>query len=305
MRLPGMLQHMRNRAVDLCIPAATFLVMQLSGIAHAGQYQTMLDVRNLVLVPCEPGNRADRSRNEQETVRITVRRDCQRARQRSCKDDSRQIVVAQGWVAGVAGDQHFAPNLSWQKVLAISQMAVFQSRVNTNFIFSIFQRRKLPLRNAKSPVLFVVGSPVWNPIGMRWKREQMVFQLRKWHPTIHRHAVIHHVQIRFLEIYDTLALSVLHVSVANIPFLRHRPIEYPHAGGNLAQLEPNLLLEPTKSLAKPVPCDAAANGIEFRDQAEHRLALGQGIQSVLECACVQDLCAILTQQSLDNSGLSQ
>src|SRR2546425_9516160 len=121
MRLPGMLQHMRNRAVDLCIPAPAFLVMQLSGIAHAGQHQTMLDVRNLVLVPCEPGNRANRSRNEQETVRITVRRDCQRARQRSCKGDSRQIVVAQGWVAGVAGDQHFVPSLPWQKVLAISR----------------------------------------------------------------------------------------------------------------------------------------------------------------------------------------
>src|SRR5882762_3921545 len=130
----------------------------------------------------------------------------------------------------------------------------------------------------------------------------MLFEFDKRHPAIHGHTIVDNMQIRLLKVDDALAPRILHIGVADIPFLRNGPIEYLRTGRDFSQLQGNSLLEETKSLTEAITGNTAADGIELRYQAIHRLALSQGIETVLEFAQVQCFQAVLTNRSPDMLG---
>src|ERR1700723_49307 len=104
-------------------------------------------------------------------------------------------------------------------------MTWLKGRINANFIFVVRQCVQLPLRQAKSPSFLIVGRAIRNPIGGFRQSEQVLAELRKTHFLSYRNAVVHNVQIASSEIDNSCAAAVLDVSVTNVPFLRHNPVE--------------------------------------------------------------------------------
>ncbi len=201
----------------------------------------------------------------------------------------------------MARNQHFVPRLSWQEIFAVRQMTVFQRRINANFVLLVLHSRDLLFRQAESPALLVVRRPVRNPIRMRRQRKEVLFQFRQPHPLPHRHAVVHHVQIRLLEINHPLAVRILHVGLADVPFFGDRPIEYLRSRWHFPEFQRNLLLQQSQRFAQSIAGDASANRIKLGDQAHHRLALRQWIEAPLRYLRVQLFPAALMTQSRDNS----
>ena len=66
-------KHGQHRAVDLGVAPSRPLVMELARVADAHNHQPVPDPLHLVLVAGEPGDRADRSRDEEESVRVLKR----------------------------------------------------------------------------------------------------------------------------------------------------------------------------------------------------------------------------------------
>src|SRR5262249_39030321 len=151
-------------------------------------------------------------------------------------------------------------------------MAVFKGRGNRYLILSLWQFHQLPMAEAKPPISSVVAGAVWNPIWRVRQRKKMRSKLLQGHFLVHGYAVIDDMQIRILEVNDSLALRILDVSVLNIPFRWHRPIKHPGPRGHLMQGERDEPLQTLQGLTKTSPCDAPTNWIQFRDQGVHFLS---------------------------------
>ena len=108
-------------------------------------------------------------------------------------------------MADVARYQHLFGALSWKMVFAEGKVSLFQGRIDADLVFVVLQPHPVVVAQAKSPVFRVVRGPVRNPVGMIRQREQMFFQLLERDLRLNRNTVTDHVQVRFLEIDDSLA----------------------------------------------------------------------------------------------------
>lgn len=99
--IAGVFQSLNDGSIDLGITSPAPLVGDLSAVTHTRQYQAMLDFANRRLIAAQPSNRADRPRNEKETVGISSRARAKSSGQERGKGDSGQIVVCQRWMADV------------------------------------------------------------------------------------------------------------------------------------------------------------------------------------------------------------
>src|SRR5262245_25169356 len=68
------------------------------------------------------------------------------------------------------------------------------------------------------------------------------------------------------EIDDPLAARVLDVGVANVPLLRHQPVEHRRSRGDLLERERHVLLKQAQALTDPVAGDAPADRIQRLNQ---------------------------------------
>src|SRR5215510_4266834 len=96
---------MLGRAIDLGVAAPALLVGQGTGVADAGGGQAVADARGGILVGREPRDRADGSRNEEETVRVPPRYRREQLRQSRQERDSGEVVVCQRRMAAVSGEE--------------------------------------------------------------------------------------------------------------------------------------------------------------------------------------------------------
>ena len=94
-------------------------------------------------------------------------------------------------MADVAGDQHLIRNLAWNVILAIRQMARLQRRINHDLVCFILQLQELSMREAKSPILAVIGCSIRNPVRVFRNGVQMLLQLRQSYRRPDRPAVIY------------------------------------------------------------------------------------------------------------------
>src|SRR5262249_51335684 len=67
----------------------------------------------------------------------------------------------------------------------------------------------------------------------------------------------------------TLALRILDVSIANVPFPGHGPIEHLSVGRNVVNLDRDVVPNNTQGLPNPVARDAAANRKQLGDEPIH------------------------------------
>src|SRR6266851_4062351 len=97
---------MRYHSVDLRIAAPAPLVHERGAIPDASQDEAMPDAVRCLCVLCQPGDGANRSRNEEKPVSVTPWRRLQPLC-KECRDrDAGQIVITQRRVADVAGEKH-------------------------------------------------------------------------------------------------------------------------------------------------------------------------------------------------------
>src|SRR5205823_268018 len=141
-------------------------------------------------------------------------------------------------------------------------MAGFEAPIDAHFVLLVFQSRQLPVCEAESPCLMIVRGAIRNPIGRLRETKKVLLEFRKSDATADRSAVVDHGHVALREVHDLFALSVLDPSLANVPFLRHRPIQNGSTGGHLAQHHRYSLLQIAEALAQSVSGDAATDGVE-------------------------------------------
>ena len=100
----------------------------------------------------------------------------------------------------------------------------------------------------------------------------MPLQFCERHRLLHGRAVIQDVQIRSLKVHDSLAAGIFDVGILHVPFPRNGPIEHRRAGGNLPHAQWNARPDDVQGLPHAVTGNAAADRIEVRDEAMHRVA---------------------------------
>ena len=97
----ALLENLNDGAVDTGRSAPALLIVEMPGIAEAGQDQAVTDAGERPLVAREPGQRADRRRDEQKTVAEPPRRDHQSPREADRDGNAREIVVCQARMAAM------------------------------------------------------------------------------------------------------------------------------------------------------------------------------------------------------------
>ena len=175
-------------------------------------------------------------------------------------------------MADVRGKEDLALRLPRQKAFAVSQRSVFERGVDEDLVLAVRQLFQSAVAQAESPGLLVIGRAVGDQIGLVRQREEALPQLLQWKLLVDRHAVVENVQVVLLEIHDLAAGRVLDPGVADVPLAGHGPVEDRRAGGDLMDLQGDALADSGERPADTVARDAAADGIEPRDEAVHLLA---------------------------------
>ena len=110
---------MRGGAVDRRIAAATPLVRHWTAIAETGQDQTVLDPAQVGLVSREPRDRTDGSGEEQEAIGEGTAFRHGPPGQLDRHRERRQIVVREGGMAGMTGDEDLVGRGSRHQILPV------------------------------------------------------------------------------------------------------------------------------------------------------------------------------------------
>ena len=223
----------------------------------------MLDILNLVLVSAQPRKRTNRSRNKQKTIRVTARRGLQRFRQKGCQHHPREIVIAERGVTTVARNQNFVGGFAGQKIFAVRQMPRLKRRINAYLVLVLCQTFEQAVRYAETPILAIVRGAIRNPIRLFENRREMRFEFCERNFSTKRRTVIEDVQIRLFEINNLVTGGIFDVRVADIPFVRHSPIQDLRSGRHLMDFNRNLTLKNFQRFTKAIAGDAAANRIQL------------------------------------------
>jgi len=144
-------------------------------------------------------------------------------------------------------------------------------RVDAHLVEPVRKARQCVLAQAEPPVLPVVRRPVGDQVRLLRDRVEVLLQLCERHRRVHRRAVAHDVEAGVPEIHDPPAACVLDPGVADIPFLRHCPVERLRAGRDFADPDVDEPPERAERLPEALPRNAPADGIELGDEPVHGL----------------------------------
>src|SRR2546430_585756 len=138
-------------------------------------------------------------------------------------------------MTGMTRNQNFIVRFALNAKFTISQTTGLQCRIDTNLVLLVRQILQLSVAQTKPPGFFVVRSAIGDPVGRIRQSKQVFPQLNEPNLLAHRNAVVHDVEIAFLEIDDSFTLRVPEVGVTDVPLLRHNPIEDLGPAGNFPQ----------------------------------------------------------------------
>ena len=234
---------MHHRAVNLRILSAAFFVVEGAIVSNACQNQTVANPLRSRLISGKPRDRANRSWDEQEPVGITKFAACEKLCQVRGDRKARQIVVCQRRMTHMTRNQDLVGRASRKIAFSQSQASVHESRINTNFILAVFERLQLIVSNTKTPIFFVVGRAIWNPVGLLRNTEEVRPEFLQRHSCVHGNAVIHNVQIAFLKVDDAFSVGGLDECIADVPFPWHVPVEGLRARRHFRNLDWNPVLD--------------------------------------------------------------
>src|SRR5262245_40369960 len=114
------------------------------------------------------------------------------------------------------------------------------------------------MAQTKSPRRGVIGGTIRNPVRVIGQTEEVRTEFGQCHGGMYGHAVADHVQVRLAKINETFAADILNEGVADIPFLRHSPIQDWCATRHLMEGEGNPLGYSLQSRTHTTTRDATA-----------------------------------------------
>ena len=188
--------------------------------------------------------------------------------------DTRQVVVREGRVAAVTGDEDLSLGLAGQVALPVRQAPRLERGVDPHDVLAVLERLELLVCHTEAPRFGVVRRAVGDQIWLIGERVDMLLQFGQRHPCIHGNAVADDVEVAVRHVHDAATGGILDVRVADVPFLRDGPVEDLRAARDLVQLQGDALADPTQGLADPVPGDAPADREQLLHEPEH---LGPGL----------------------------
>ena len=161
--------------------------------------------------------------------------------------------------------------------LRVGEVAGLESRVDHDLVLARWEPKQLAVREAEAPGAFVVGGPVWDHVRSVGQRVQPLTQFVEWKRRPYRLAVGNDVERGVPAVHDPGTVGVRDVRVAEIPLVRHDPVEHPGAARDLDPPQRNLLLEDVERGPHPVAGEAAAE----REQPAHQLVgvVSDGLRS--------------------------
>src|SRR5207245_5363004 len=93
----------------------------------------------------------------------------------------------------------------------------------------------------KHPRWSIGRGTIRNPVRENRQTEEVRTELGQVHGGVHWHAVVDHVQVGLTEIDETLTARIFDKGIADIPLLRHGPIQHRRTARYLMQGERNPL----------------------------------------------------------------
>ena len=97
-------------------------------------------------------------------------------------------------------------------------------------------------------------------------------ELVQRHGGVHWYAVVDHVQVGLTEIDEALTASIFDEGIADMPFLRHSPVQHRRATRHLMESERNPLGNSLQRRTHTAARDATAERKQLSDEAVHGLA---------------------------------
>ena len=148
-----------------------------------------------VIDPIVPGD-------EQEAVRVAEREPCQVLGETRRQRDARQVVVREGRVAAVTGDEDLFLGLAGQVALPVREAPRLERGVDPHHVLAVLERLELLVCHTEAPRLGVVGRAVGDQVWLVGERVDVLLQLGQGHPCVHRNAVADDVEVAVRKIDD-------------------------------------------------------------------------------------------------------
>ena len=230
----------------------------------------MTQARQDVGVAAEPGQRADGAGREDEPVaEAAPGPGGQPGGQLDRHGQTAQVVVDEGRVAHVGGDDHLLVRLPGDKQLAVEKFPRLQRGVDDDVVLALGEAVELSRGEAEAPVAAVVRRPVRNPVGVVGQGVQVRAELVERHPRPRRGAVAHQMQVVIREVHDAATVPIGDPGSADVPLVADRPVEHLRAAGHAHRLEWHGLAQDAQRLAHAVAGQAAAHRVEALHAASH------------------------------------
>src|SRR5262249_53498912 len=98
---------------------------------------TMFDAGHSSFVTGQPGDCTDRPGSEQETICVACPQRCKAFCQVRQQRQSRAVVIGERWMADMGREKKFIVRLAAVELFSISQMTMFQGRVDEHLIDTV------------------------------------------------------------------------------------------------------------------------------------------------------------------------
>ena len=187
-----MSQDMRDDAVYHGNPSPALLVGNAPGITEA-EGKAVDDPSNFGFVADEPGQRRYRPGDQENAIAVSRPKRLDIARQHRRNGNGREIVIGKRGMASMAGEEDCVIGFTWDQQLVIAEMATHQIGVEDHTVALVTQARHLTVCEAEAPVFRVIGSAIWNPVGLIGYSIRMRSQIRKRRSCIDRPTVLDNV----------------------------------------------------------------------------------------------------------------
>jgi hypothetical protein len=166
----------------------------------------------------------------------------------------------------VTREEHLVRRLARKVVLAVSQVAVAERRIDVDLVLLVGHIIKLFVRKAKPPGLVIVAGPIGDPVGTVGESEQVLLEFSERELALERYAVPDEVEVRPVKVDDGFSAWIFDERAFDVPFLGDGPVKYGGTRGDFMGLQGDIFPQNAQGLSHPFAGYAAANRVQPTDE---------------------------------------